>query len=146
MAGSLEGSASARAAGSQSSAAVPSDVTTAAFAAFDARDPQADVATLVSDSLDDPGADPDRRQLCYAFGDREIQVSVLAGSEDGQARMVVDVHPPDGTLEVQTRAGDTVVVVPVLPGRWLISPPCSGLVSFVVLGGPRRLATEWTRF
>jgi hypothetical protein len=119
-------------------------VTSAALAAFDARDPDADVASLVQDSLDDASSDPDVRRLRFASGDREVLVAVETGN--GEARMVVDLQPPDGTLQVLTRSGAPVDVVSVLPGRWLISPPCTGLVSFVVDGGARRLSTEWTRF
>ena len=144
MAGSLEGSASAGP-GRSGLPPVPPDVTSAALAAFDARDPQADVAVLVSDSLDEADADLDDRRLRFAFGDREIEVAVHPGSEDGQARVVIDVRPPEGSLEVHSRAGDPVEVVPVLPGRWRIDQPCAGLVSFVVTGAGRRLATEWTR-
>ena len=145
MAGPPEGSASAQSEGQPGPpAAVPRDVTTAALAAFDARDPDADVASLVQDSLDDPSSDPGVRRLRFACGEREVLVSVDGGSDE--ARMVVDLQPPDGTLEVLTRSGAPVDVVSVLPGRWLISPPCTGLVSFVVAGGARRLSTEWTRF
>jgi hypothetical protein len=125
---------------------VPADVTAAALAAFDARTPDADVAVLVADSLDDPASDPADRQLRFAGSDRELIVSVVAPNDGLDGRVVVDLQPAEGALEVQTRGDAEVTAVPVLPGRWLISPACTGLVSFVVVvPGARRLCTEWTR-
>lgn len=121
--------------------AVPAGVADLARSAFSARDPHADLAEVVEDSLDDQASDPTLRTVSFAGAGLHVLVRRAADA------LVVEVDPtPDGRLEVEDRRTTRLVVTPTGVGRWEVQPVPAGPVSLVVHDGARRVRTAWTRW
>lgn len=129
---------------------VPPVVVAGALAAFRAVDPDAVVAELVADSLDDEvpdGVAPGERRLLFQAPGLTCVLTLEAASGDGSVlSVVVEPAPADDVLEVQGPTGPVLSTCRASPpGRWRLSPAPTGPVSLTVRGSDSPVRTAWTR-
>ena len=123
---------------------MPDTVREAAFASLSWRDPDSQLAMLISDSEAEQlttvrGAAP--RLLTFEVGARSVDLEVT--SEARQARLVGQLMPNGAaTVTIQHGNGTSEVEADAL-GRFVVSDVASGLVRICWDRGESRVCTEW---
>ena len=123
---------------------MPDTVREAASASLSWRDPDSQLAMLISDSEAEQlttvrGAAP--RLLTFEVGERSVDLEVT--SEARQARLVGQLMPNGAaTVTIQHGNGTSEVEADAL-GRFVVSDVASGLVRICWDRGESRVCTEW---
>ena len=123
---------------------MPETVREAASASLSWRDPDSQLAMLISDSEAEQlttvrGAAP--RLLTFEVGARSVDLEVT--SEARQARLVGQLMPNGAaTVTIQHGNGTSEVEADAL-GRFVVSDVASGLVRICWDRGESRVCTEW---
>jgi hypothetical protein len=123
---------------------MPETVREAASASLSWRDPDSQLAMLISDSEAEQlttvrGAAP--RLLTFEVGERSVDLEVT--SEARQARLVGQLMPNGAaTVTIQHGNGTSEVEADAL-GRFVVSDVASGLVRICWDRGESRVCTEW---
>lgn len=126
---------------------VPEHVRQAARRAFAARDRQAQVLALVTDSLVDGADDRGPRRLAFAGAGApgQVDVTVLDHTDAPQITLVIECPWRDGRVEQVECAEQRVPVAEQAPGRWVAGPVPHGLFRAALRRGDENLTTAWVR-
>ena len=126
---------------------VPDGVAAAARAAFSARDRDAVLAELVTDSADDDAGERSaERTLVFAGGGLLVTLRVRDEPGAGVLSAELEVQPPlSGDPAVDVRDRPEPEIDDVEPGRWSLNHLTPGPLRLVFDAGDRRVQTEWMR-
>lgn len=123
----------------------PPKVVASARAAFRSRDVEALLAQLVTDSLDDPEAEPSPREITFLGGGLQIAVSVV-GAPGQEYDVLIRLTPEDAdSVEVQSHGQMPARAQCLRAGQWAASPVSPGPARVTVAHRGRTIRTAWTR-